>query len=243
MKSLLSEILDGEVKILEYPRTKLKVKTVSDKAKVSDCIIKLNDELVHLELETGLETKVKNLSNFFNIYSQNATRGDKYDTKTKFITLWLQFGEGKKDYLIDEYRIKNEKEESLIDKIIFKKINVDKIKSFWYSKDEINIEKYKYIIMLDLEREELKKLGSRDEIVAKFNKEITELNDSPQFIALMSREEEQRKLANTREALAFENGTKQKSIEIPKSMLQDNESVEKIMKYTHLSINEINALK
>ncbi len=53
----------------------------------------------------------------------------------------------------------------------------------------------------------------------------------------MSHEEEQRKLANTIEALAFEDGTKQKSIEIAKTMLQDNKSVEKIIKYTHLSIN------
>ncbi len=184
------------------------MKTVVDKAKVSDCLIRLNDEIIHLELETGVSeaTKVKNLSNFFNIYSQNATRGDAYDTKTKFITIWLQFGEEKKDSFIDEYQIKNEKNESLINSILFKKINVDKIKKFWYSKDEKNIEKYKYIIMLDLERVELEKLGRRDEIVSKFNKEITKLNDSPQFIALMSREEQQRKLANTREVLAFEDG-------------------------------------
>ncbi len=33
MESLLSEILDGKVEILEYPRTQLKVKIVVDKAK------------------------------------------------------------------------------------------------------------------------------------------------------------------------------------------------------------------
>ncbi len=37
MESLLSEILEGEVKIIEHSRTQLKVQTVGDKAKTSDC--------------------------------------------------------------------------------------------------------------------------------------------------------------------------------------------------------------
>ena len=78
MESLLETILGGKVEILEYPRTQLKVKSGIDKAKVSDCVIKLNEEIIHLEVETGIGeiSKVKNMTNFCNIYSQNAIMGE-----------------------------------------------------------------------------------------------------------------------------------------------------------------------
>ena len=72
----------------------MKVKNTIEKAKVSDVLITLDGELIHLEIETGTDepTKVKNLSNFFSVYSENTLRGEEYDTKTKFVHIVLQFG-------------------------------------------------------------------------------------------------------------------------------------------------------
>ena len=37
--------------------------------------------------------------------------------------------------------------------------NMDKVLNYWYAKDEVNIQKFKYLIMLDLNEEDLAKLS------------------------------------------------------------------------------------
>ena len=53
-------------------------------------------------------------------------------------------------------------------------INMEKIKDIWYSKSRSEIEKYKYLIMLDLEQKELKELEklSQDRSVCKYMKKL-----------------------------------------------------------------------
>lgn len=246
MESLLSTILEGKVKVLEYPRTQLKVKNAKDKAKVSDIIIQLEDKVVHLEIETGEgeETIIKNYTNFSSMYSQNSMRGEKYDTKTVFIHICLQFGEKSKNYLINKYYIQNESGEKYIKNVEFYKVNMDRIKEFWYSKKEEEIEKYKYLIMLDLEREELEKLRKRDKVVEEFAKDVTKLNENFQFINPISKERQKEILANTREDIAFHHGVQQEKVQLAKNMLSlGTNTIEQIATITGLSIKEINDLK
>ena len=82
---------------------------------------------------------------------------------------------------------------------------MDKIKDIWYSKSRNEIEKYKYLIMLDLNQEELKTLEelSQDRSVDKYMKTIEEVNQNPDFREFMSAEEDNRKIKNSlrREAI------------------------------------------
>lgn len=246
MESLLSTILETPIKVIGYPRTQMKVKHAEDKAKVSDIIIEAKEKLIHLEIETGVgeETLVKNYTNFSSMYSQNSMRGEKYDTATIFIHICLQFGERTKRYLINKYYIQNDNGEKYIKNVEFYKVNMDRIKEFWYSKNEREIERYKYIIMLDLEREELEKLRKRDKVVEEFAKDITKLNDSFQFINPISKEKQKEYMANTREDLAFHKGEKQKAFDTAKNMLALGFiTVEQIAEVTGLTAEEINNLK
>ena len=82
---------------------------------------------------------------------------------------------------------------------------MDKIKDIWYSNSRNEIEKYKYLIMLDLNQEELKTLEelSQDRSVDKYMKTIEEVNQNPDFREFMSAEEDNRKIKNSlrREAI------------------------------------------
>ena len=242
MEKLLSTILNTEVKVLAYPRTTAKVNTTKEKVKVSDIIITLDKKLVHLEIETGLgkETKVKNYTNFSSIYSQNSMRGKKYDVETIFIHICLQFGEKNKNYLINKYYIQNEKQEKYIENAEFYLVNVDKIKEFWYANNKEEIEKYKYIIMLDLEKEELKKLGKEDKIVKIFAKNVIGINEGFKFINPISREKQKEYVENTRK---YYEGFNEGTMEIAKKMLANSVPPKDIAKYTNLTIEEINKLK
>ena len=130
---------------------------------------------------------------------------------------------------------------------------MDKIKDIWYSNSRNEIEKYKYLIMLDLNQEELKTLEelSQDRSVDKYMKTIEEVNQNPDFREFMSAEEDNRKIENSlrREAIekglaeGLEQGSLAEKQNIAKAMLNDNLDVSTISKYTGLGEEEIKTLK
>ena len=121
--------------------------------------------------------------------------------------------------------------------------NMDKLMQFWYDKNEEKIEEYKHLIMLDLSKEELKELAKRDRKVEQYMKEVEKINQDPRFREYMTKEEDQKKIYNTQMSKAFNEGEKERSIEIAKKMLLSGESIEKIHVYTNLSKEEIEKLK
>ena len=67
----------------------------------------------------------------------------------------------------------------------------------WYSKNEKEIDRYKYIIMMDLQKEELGKLSEKDKVVDRYMEEVVKVNEDPDFHQYMSWEEDQRKIQNS----------------------------------------------
>ena len=51
-----------------------------------------------------------------------------------------------------------------------------------YTNNERKIKKDKYLIMLDLESEELKKIAKKDKVVNKYMDELVNLNENKKFI-------------------------------------------------------------
>lgn len=50
--------------------------------------------------------------------------------------------------------------------------NMDYLMKMWYSKNEKQIDKYKYIIMMDLDKENLSELSRKDRMVDKYMEEV-----------------------------------------------------------------------
>jgi len=98
-------------------------------------------------------------------------------------------------------------------------------------------------MMLDLGRDELESFESGDEIVEKYKKRITKLNDNPKFQAMMDYEERLRLEANTSKKLAYEEGAnsgkKEEQLEIAKKLLKMNFTFEQISEATGLSFQEL----
>ena len=130
---------------------------------------------------------------------------------------------------------------------------MDKIMKFWYDKNEEKIEEYKHLIMLDLPKEDLKKLAKKDREVEKYMKEVERVNEDPRFREYMTKEEDQKKIYNTQMSKAYNEGIskgisegileggKEKSIEIAKKLL-NKLPVNEIVKVTGLSKEEIEHL-
>ena len=122
---------------------------------------------------------------------------------------------------------------------------MDKIKDIWYSKSRNEIEKYKYLIMLDLNQEELKTLEelSQDRSVDKYMKTIEEVNQNPDFREFMSAEEDNRKIENSLRREAIEQGSTEKAFEIARNLLKNKVDISIILQSTGISKEDLEKLK
>ncbi len=77
---------------------------------------------------------------------------------------------------------------------------------FWYSKNEKEIEKYKYLIMLDLGLEDLEKLSKKDKVVEEHKMDVEIINRDVRFREYMIEEENKRKCYNSDISIAKEEG-------------------------------------
>ena len=151
--------------------------------------------------------------------------------------------------MIREYKIRDKHNNEFIRNFIIYDINMEKVKDIWYSKSKKEIENNKYLIMLDLDLEELDKLSkiSKDRRVNKYMDEVKRVNEDPEFREFISAEEDNRKIENSIKKELREDGIKEgqkeRNVEIAKNMLRDNIPIITISKYTSLTEKEISLLK
>ena len=131
---------------------------------------------------------------------------------------------------------------------------IDNLTIYEYNINRINELKgkdYDFLKMLNADKKELSKLCKGDDLMEKFKKEVETLNEDPLFIDWISPEEDAIKVQNTLIQNSFDEGIKagikegqkQNSLEIAKSMLDDNIDIDIICKHTKLSKEEIECLK
>lgn len=123
---------------------------------------------------------------------------------------------------------------------------MDYYKELWYSNNKKEIEKSKYIIMQDLEVEDLEKLSKEDKVITKYMEELERVNEDPKFREYVSAEQDNRMIENTirkcERRRGREEGSSSTKKEIAKSFLTKNVDINTISECTGLSIEEINNL-
>ena len=153
-----------------------------------------------------------------------------------------------------KYMIMSENGKLFVKNFIIYEINMDYYNKLWYSKNEDEIKKNLYLIMLDLDKKELENMP-KDDIVDKYITNVTIVNDNPEFQKYMSEEEDKKKIQNSLLSEAKETGytsgindgiskgVSKEKVNIAKNLLLMNMSLEDISKATELSVEEINKLK
>ena len=260
LKALLEFILKIKIDKLEIKKTELLSGNVNIKDKRVDAIVHTGNKKIEIEINSQNKDYLHTRSTAYicNIYQSNASVGDTYNEDTDIIQVNLTWGLGRNNDEMKIYKIMNEKGELYVKNFIIYEINMDYYDKIWYSKNEEEIKKNQYMIMLDLDKKELKNMP-KDKIVDKYITNVTIVNDDPEFQKYMSEEEDKRKIQNSLLSEAKEEGISQgytsgindgiskgenkKSIEIAKNMLKKNMSIEDISDITGLSIEEINKLR
>ena len=111
--------------------------------------------------------------------------------------------------------------------------------------------KYKFIALLDANKEELIKLSNGDKLMEKFKSEVDNLNSDEKFVKFLSDEKETELLINTYRDEGYdkgleqglEQGTLQEKQKIAREMLNEELPISVISKCTKLSKEEIETLK
>ena len=162
----------------------------------------------------------------------------------------LTWGLGAEEDVMTKYMIMSENGKLFVKKFIIYEINMDYYNKLWYSKNEEEIKKNQYMIMLDLDKKGLENMP-KDKIVDKYITNVTIVNDDPEFQKYMSEEEDKKKIQNSLLSEARENGindgiskgVSQEKVSIAKNLLSMNMPIEDISKATGLSVEEINKLR
>ena len=252
LKALLEFILKIKIDKLEIKKTELLSGNVNVKDKRVDAIVHTGNKKIEIEINSQNKDYLHTRSTAYicNIYQSNANVGDTYNEDTDIVQVNLTWGLGRNNDEMKIYKIMNEKGELYVKNFIIYEINMDYYDKIWYSKNEEEIKKNQYMIMLDLDKKELKNMP-KDKIVDKYITNVTIVNDDPEFQKYMSEEEDKRKIQNSLLSEAKEEGISQGISQgytsgindgikqTAKNLLSMNMPIEDISKATGLSIEEI----
>ncbi len=260
LKALLEFILKIKIDKLEIKKTELLSGNVNIKDKRVDAIVHAGNKKIEIEINSQNKDYLHTRSTAYicNIYQSNASVGDTYNEDTDIIQVNLTWGLGRNNDEMKIYKIMNEKGELYVKNFIIYEINMDYYDKIWYSKNKEEIKKNQYMIMLDLDKKELKNMP-KDKIVDKYITNVTIVNDDPEFQKYMSEEEDKKKIQNSLLSEAKEEGISQgieQGIEqgytsgisdginqTAKNLLAMNMTLENISKATGLTVEEIKNLK
>ena len=256
---ILEETLNTKVAKIKQRNIELNNGNIYVRRKHLDILLETDQGLIGIEINSSVEDYLhpRNLAFQCDNYAHYTLVGQDYTEEVQIIQINLTY-KMKDEELVRRYFIQDRTGKKYAQNFQIIEWNMDKIMKFWYDKNEEKIEEYKHLIMLDLSKEDLKKLAKKDREVEKYMKEVERVNEDPRFREYMTKEEDQKKIYNTQMSKAYNEGIsegiskgieqgvleggKEKSIEIAKKMLQKNENILEISEYTGLTIEEINSL-
>ena len=258
LQALLELILEIKIDYLEIKKTELLSGNVNVKDKRVDAVVYAGNKKIDIEINSQDKDYVKprNTTYICNMYQSHTLVGELYDEKTDIVLVNLTWGLGSENDKMTKYMIMSEDGKQYVKNFIIYEINMDYFDKLWYSKNEEEIKKNMYLIMLNLDKKELEAMpkDKRDKIVDKYITNVTIVNDNPEFQKYMSEEEDKRKIQNSLISEAknegytsgvndgISQGISEEKVNIAKNMLNKNISIEDISDITGLSIEEINKL-
>ncbi len=247
LKLILEKILGVRITKIEENNIERNTGNIHVRRKYLDMLLTTNVDKIEIEVNACDEDYVhpRNASYICDIYSHNVLVKEKYTEDIQVIQINLSYGI-KDEKCMRIYKLQDESGKCYVKNLTIYDVNMEYYRNIWYSKNEEEIEENKYMIMLDLEENDLKKLSKKDKVVSRYMEEIIKLNSNPEFREFMTYEMDQKIIQNTRleaaEKKGIEQGAKERNIQIAKNMLKSKEPIDKIVFYTGLTKEEIEEL-
>ena len=250
LSKVLEAVLEVEVKDIKFLNLERNVDNIHVRRKYFDMFLDTNIGKIQVEVNADydMSKKLRNTAFICDTYSHLTSKLEKYIDDILVIQINLSY-ENVKDKYINKIMIRDEDNDPFVRNFIIYDINMVKCKNLWYTKDK-EFDKYKYLMMLDLNEEKLEDLSKKDKVVSKYMETLEEVNKDPEFREYMSAEEDARKMENSHldearaegRAEGISQGKNERNIEIAKNMLSKNMDIKLISEITRLTESEVNAL-
>ena len=255
LKWLLESCLDIKIDNLILKDKELSKKIKYSKGRVVDLLIESDNKMFNVEINNRPHdyNNDRNLGYLANLYGKSIDKSNDYKKINSCIQLNITSGkkdiELKSKYLLVDTL--NESKNIWTDNFIIYEINVDLLKKLYYNKDIKSINKYKPVIMLTLNKEELEEFSLGDERIMEYKDKVNELNSDDDFVTFISREEDQEKTENALRTIISEKNEELKTqktklnnvnIEHARKMKEKNIDLNAISEITGLTIEEIEKL-
>ena len=259
LKWLLESCLDIKIDNLILKDKELSKKTKYSKGRVVDLLIESDNKMFNVEINNRPHdyNNDRNLGYLANLYGKSIDKSNDYKKINSCIQLNITSGkkdiELKSKYLLVDTL--NESKNIWTENFIIYEINVDLLKKLYYNKDIKSINKYKPVIMLTLNKEELEEFSLGDERIMEYKDKVNELNSDDDFVTFISRKEDQEKTENALRTIISEKNEELKNsreelktqktklnIEHARKMKEKNIDLNTISEITGLSIKEIEDL-
>ena len=210
LEKVLETILKVKIEKIRFLNLERNVDNIKVKRKHLDLYLETDIGKIQVEVNTENPKYLnsRNMAYISDIYSHHILVGEEYNEKTLIIQINMSYDIKNEEY-IRKYLVQDDKGNKYVKNLIIYEINMEKYKSFWYNKNQEEIEKNKYLLMLDLGLKDLGKLSIKDKVVSKYMSEIERVNEEPEFREYMSAEEDNRKIENSIRSEGYELGIKQ----------------------------------
>ncbi len=252
---LLESILPYKIKDVTYLNVEHPIDNVHLRRKIFDLNLKTNIGYIQIEINTTFQNYLvqRNTAFICDNFSHATFKGAEYDKNLLFIQLNFNYGMRKNDKaLVHTYKfLETKTNDALIDNLIIYYFHMDNILDLWYNKDEKGIEENKFLIMLNLSKDELASFSKKNRMVKRYMEELVRLNQDPEFRRAVSFEKDNMMIRNSIKREAREEGvaeglakgkTEGKK-EIAITMLKQKLDINTISKYTGLSLKDIRELQ
>lgn len=264
LKCVLETALKVKINDITIINQELNNNNIHIKRKYVDAYLKTEEGIIEIEINAYPENYVhpRNMAYISNIYASNILKGEAYTEVSKIVQINFTYNLKNNEKTFRIYKVQDDEGNTFVNNLVIYEFNMDAYLKLWYNNNKKGIEDNKYIIMMGLNHEELKRLSSKDEIVGEYMEELEKVNKNPEFIEFMSFEEDQRKIRNsqmneaTSKGLAqgleeglkqgIEQGTilgkKEAQKQMALKMLNRGLSIDEIIDLTELTKEEIDSL-
>jgi len=256
LERLIKEVIKEDIKIISIKPTELSKNNIKIRHKVLDVIATSNGVNYNIEVNTEKSTYLRrrNASYIFKMYADSVKTNESYTSMFKFIQINLTDSNTQKMPLIAKYELlSRDTKERFIDNLEIYEIDISKVNKSCYNENGLSV-----IGLLNMSKEELQCVHG-DEIMEEIKDRAMELNNNDEVFEFMSAEKDNQMIINTLKDEAYENGMnrgikqgiqegieqgkQETKLDIAKELLNEHISLEKIIKITGLTKEEIDRLK
>lgn len=225
LRRLLEVILEIDIDEIILLDKEILPSRLLGKNRIVDLLVKSGNKMINVELNASKKYyhNYRNASYLFGIYNDAIDRSEEYETlaEKEFIGINLSYEMRKKALMEEVFYLQSKDRNRFIENFKIIEFNVDKIEKNWYTLSELEKEKYKYIMMLDLEEEKLSEFCRGDEVMEEFRKEVKRINKDERYSFFLSEEEDAEKLRKTEELIRKRKEEKREQRREQRRILQD----------------------